>query len=156
MHEKVCKSITSKYKDTPLDCLKLPQPDYRTNQNTVRHKYESCLSNIIMPPISRTFNFIDITKPVISTSRNPHFQLSFKKSKSTYRIAFNERNKMKLRNLIILHFEGTVGDILPEHFEDEIENVLCVRKGNNMIRLCNGTSSVVCITSNCFSVSVLQ
>jgi hypothetical protein len=99
-----------------------------------------------MPPISRTFNFLDSLKPIITTSRSPYYQLSIKKSKSTNRIEFNERKKMRLRNLIIIHFEGVLGDILSEHFEDDIENVLCLRKGNRFIRLRYGSSSIIGIT----------
>lgn len=120
--------------------MKLPetlQKDYRSNNIAMRPKCKTLVVNETMPSISRTYKFMETeqntVKSILSTTSKSHLQLTIKKSKHTFRVEFNERKKMRYRNLIILHFEGVIGDIQSEHFDDEIEKVLCIRKGKNLI-----------------------
>ena len=104
----------------------------------MRPKCKTLVVNETMPPISGTYKFMETdqhttVKSILANSSKPHLQLTIKKSRHTFRVEFNDRKKMRYRNVIIMHFEGVIGDIQSEHFDDEIEKVLCIRKGNAFI-----------------------
>jgi hypothetical protein len=141
IHEREYKNTSARLKEKKIindDDLKLPetlQKDYRANQVALRPKCKTLIVNETMPPISGTYKYMETdqhtsVKSIFANSSKAHPQLTIKKSRHTFRVEFNDRKKMRYRNVIIMHFEGVIGDIQSEHFDDEIERVLCIRKGH--------------------------
>ena len=72
-----------------------------------------------------------------------------RRKKLTYRISYCERKKMKHKNIIIINFEGAIGDILFERFDDQVEKILNLRKGKSKIRCYYDTSSNASTVQSC-------
>ena len=69
--------------------------------------------------------------------------LSSKKSGATTRIEFSTKNMYNDYNVIIIHFEGVLGDILLQSFDNKAQKEFYARKGTLINRCCHILNSIV-------------